>query len=97
VSLITINLQVFADETRVCKLINDRSREIMETLATLNQKLDDLDTAQEAERAEVMAALKELKDRGGPITQADMDAIGLRLDAARAKAQGIITPEDTAA
>lgn len=67
----------------------------METLATLTQKLDDLDAAQEAERAEFLALMQAIKDRGGPITQADMDAIGARLDAARVRAQGIITPEDT--
>lgn len=60
--------------------------------ADVQAKLDTLSKAIDDERAEVLAALKALKDQiaGG----ADLTALGDSVDAMIAKTQGIITDAD---
>lgn len=72
------------------------SRDIMATVKDLNDKLDAMTAAVAAERAEVLAKLKEIRDSipAGPASQADLDALGARLDDQIGKVQGIIDASD---
>lgn len=77
-----------------------------ESIATLNQKFDDLSAAQDAERTEWLTLLGGFKDEikrlgdlvaaGTAVTQADLDALGARLDGAITKTQGIVDAKDAA-
>lgn len=60
--------------------------------ADVQAKLDTLSQTIDAERAEVLAALKALKDQIG--AGADLTALGDAVDALIAKTQGIITDAD---
>lgn len=63
-----------------------------QSVADVQAKLDTLSKTIDAEREEVLAALKALKDQiaGG----ADLTALGDAVDAMIAKTQGIITDAD---
>lgn len=86
--------------------ILERINEMAETVATLNEKLDKLTETQAAERQEWLDLLKGFKDEikrlsdlvaaGGVATQADLDALGGRIDAAVTATQGIVDAADAA-
>lgn len=77
-----------------------------ESVQTLNDKLDALATAHAEERAEWLALLQgfqaeiaRLNDiiaNGGNVSQADLDALGARLDAAVETAKGVVQAADAA-
>lgn len=77
---------------------------IMTSVADLNTKIDEMAKATDTERQEVLAALQANKDEikrlsdlvaaGGTVPQADLDALGVRLDEQITKVQGVITDAD---
>lgn len=79
---------------------------LMTDVAELNSKLDALEAGQVAERAEWLqfaaefkTQIQALKDQiaaGTPASQADLDALGARLDSALAKNASIVDAADKA-
>lgn len=67
-----------------------------ESVASLNTKLDTLQSSVDAERVEVLAKLKEIRDSipAGPATQEELDALGVRVDTEIARVQGIVNAAD---
>lgn len=82
----------------------DQGEKIMASVQELNDKIDQLSAATDAERQEVLAVLQALKDQvqalkdqiaaGTPASQADLDALATRLDDQIAKVQAIVTDAD---
>ena len=78
----------------------------MTTVQELNDKMDAASAAADVERQEVVDALKKFKDEidalkaqvatGSPASQADLDALGTKVDVMTAKVQAVITPADIA-
>ena len=91
-------IHVLGDQKQIDILIK-QGELIMETVQTLNEKLDNLTNVVTAERAEVQSMIADLKaeiqrltdqiGQGTPATQADLDGLGARIDLATTNIQAI--------
>ena len=91
-------IHVLGDQKQIDLLVK-QGRLIMESVASLNAKLDNLTNVVNAERAEVQSMMTDLKNeiqrltdqiaQGQLVTQADLDGLGARIDLATTNIQAI--------